>query len=175
MPRTSTLLLPASLCLLLAGCPGSPDLPEGPDACRPVTLARVIEVVDGDTADVEFLEGDLSGTTDRVRFIGIDTPEVNHDDPLDSEFCGLRAWNEAIALLEGEEVWLTFDTACTGTFGRTLVYVFRTEDELWFNEHMIEEGYARVSGFDFAFTDSFTEKEAEAMFAGKGLWGDCTE
>jgi len=140
-----------------------------------MTLARVVEVVDGDTADVEFLEGDLYGTTDRVRFNGIDTPEVNHDDPLDSEFCGLRAWNEAIALLEGEEIWLTFDTSCTGTFGRTLVYGFRTRDELWFNEHMIEDGYARVSGFDFAFSDSFSEKEEEAMFAGKGLWGPCTD
>jgi micrococcal nuclease len=169
---------PSSLLLLAAlasGCPGTPDLPEGPEPCRGVTLARVVEVVDGDTADVEFLEGDLAGTTDRVRFNGIDTPEVNHDDPLDSEFCGLRAWNEAIELLGGEEVWLTFDTACTGTFGRTLVYVFRTEDELWFNEYMVEQGYARVSGFDFAFAEQFAAKEAEAQAAGRGLWGPCTE
>ena len=161
--------------LLLTGCGGVPDLPEGPDACREVTLARVVEVVDGDTADVEFLEGDLTGTTDRVRFNGIDTPEVDHVDPLNSEFCGLRAWNEAIELLSGEDVWLTFDTSCTGTFGRTLVYVFRVSDELWFNEHMIEEGYARVSEFDFAFTDAFRAKEEEAMAAGRGLWGPCTE
>ncbi|MCO4770208.1 MAG: thermonuclease family protein [Deltaproteobacteria bacterium] len=171
MPRS--LLLTSAL--FLAACPGNPDLPEGPDACRSVTLARVVEVIDGDTADVEFLEGDNLGEVDRVRFNGIDTPEVDHDDPLGSEFCGLRAWNEAISLLEGEEVWLTFDTSCTGTFGRTLVYGFRTSDELWFNEHMVEQGYARVSGFDFAFVDSFTSKEEEAMLAGRGLWGDCTE
>jgi len=172
MPAMHRLALCASL---LAGCSGTPQLPEGPEACRSVTLAEVVEVIDGDTADVTFLEGDLYGTTDRVRFNGIDTPEVNHADPLDSEYCGLRAWNEAVSLLEGEEVWLTFDTSCTGTFGRTLVYAFRTSDELWFNEHMVEQGYARVSGFEFSFEDLFAEKEAEAMSAGRGLWGPCTE
>ncbi len=171
--------LPLLLFVPLLGCElpigGRPELPEGPASCREMTRALVLEVIDGDTADVEFLEGDLVGTEDRVRFNGIDTPEVDQDDPLDSEFCGLRAWNEAISLLEGEEVWLTFDTNCTGTFGRTLVYAFRVSDELWFNEHMIETGYARVSGFEFSFSEQFEEKEEAAMLAGLGLWGACTE
>jgi len=168
--RTALLLLLPAL-----GCAGVPELPEGPDACREPTRAIVNEVVDGDTADVEFLDGDLIGTEDRVRFNGIDTPEVDHEDPLASEFCGVRAWNEAISVLEGEEVWLTFDTNCTGTFGRTLVYAFRASDELWFNEHMVETGYARVSEFEFAFATQFEEKETTAMNAGLGLWGACTE
>lgn len=170
-----TLLLP--LLIGMAGCPAAPDLPHGPEPCREQTQAEVIEFIDADTADVELLEGELAGTTERLRLLGIDTPEINHDDVLDSDFCAVRAWNEAIEEFQGETVWLTFDTACTGTFGRTLAYMFRGSDELWFNKHMVEQGYARVSDmtFEFSFRAEFEEAEAEAMAAGRGLWGACDE
>lgn len=161
--------------VLGVGCPTAPDLPQGPDPCREPVQVEVIEFTDGDTVDVEFLEGDLLGTTDRIRLQGIDTPEVDQDDPLDSEFCAVRAWNESIEQLQGETAWLTFDTSCTGTFDRTLAYMFRASDELWLNRHLVEQGYARVSDFEFSFRAEFEAEEAEAMAAGRGLWGPCDQ
>ena len=161
--------------LLILGCPTAPDLPQGPDPCREPTQVEVLEFIDGDTVDVRFLEGELEGTTERVRLQGIDTPEIDQADPLDSEFCAVRGWNEAIGLLQGETAWLTFDTSCTGTFDRTLAYMFRASDELWLNRHLVEQGYARVSSFTFSFRAEFEEAEAEAMAAGRGLWGLCDQ
>ena len=157
----------------VAGCPGAPDLPQGPEPCREPTQVNVIEFTDGDTVDVEFLDGELAGTTDRIRLQGIDTPEVDQADPLDSEFCAVRAWNESIETLQGELAWLTFDTSCTGTFDRTLAYMFRASDELWLNKHLVEQGYARVSTFEFSFRAEFEAAEADAMAAGRGQWGTC--
>ncbi len=165
-------LLPLAL---LLGCPTAPDLPAGPEPCREQTRVEVLEFIDGDTADVEFLDGGLAGTTDRIRLLGIDTPEIDHDDVLNSDFCAVRAWNEAIEEFQGDTAWLTFDTSCTGVFERTLAYMFRESDELWVNKHMVEQGYARVSTFDFSFRTEFEAAEAEAMAAGRGLWGACAE
>ena len=168
--RRTLLILP-----LLVGCPTAPDLPQGPDPCREPTQVDIVEFIDADTVDVEFLDGELIGTTDRLRLLGIDTPEINHQDTLDSEFCAVRAWNEAIEEFQGKTAWLTFDTSCTGTFERTLAYMFRESDELWFNKHMVEQGYARVSTFEFSFRTEFEAAEAEAMAAGRGLWGACDQ
>ncbi len=170
--RCTLLLLP-----LLVGCPTAPDLPQGPDPCREQTQVDIVEFIDADTADVDILDGDLAGTTERIRLLGIDTPELNHSDLPDSEYCAVRAWNHAVEDFQGETAWLTFDTACTGTYGRTLAYLFRDSDELWFNKDMVDWGYARVSEmtFEFSFRTEFEAAEQEAMSAGVGLWGACDE
>jgi len=68
--------------------------------------ASVVRVVDGDTVDVQF--GD--GTTDRVRLIGIDTPEVV--DPRKPVQCfGREASAHAHDLLDGQAVSIVLDAS----------------------------------------------------------------
>ena len=52
-------------CLILSNCSSSSEpLPDGANG-------RIVKVVDGDTVDVS-----MNGRTERVRLIGIDTPET---------------------------------------------------------------------------------------------------
>ena len=68
--------------------------------------AAVIRVVDGDTVDVQFEDG----RTERIRLIGIDTPEVV--DPRRPVQCfGREASAHAHELLDGQTVSLKVDSA----------------------------------------------------------------
>jgi micrococcal nuclease len=156
--------------LELSGCSPASRLPAAPEPCRDAVRVTVDAFIDGDTADVTFADG----SQERVRLLGVDTPEIDHDDVLASDFCAVRAWDESKALLDGEAAWLTFDTSCTDVYGRTLAYMFRAEDELWLNEHLLREGYARFyDEFDFAYFEAFEDLEADAQGATAGMWGGC--
>ncbi len=129
--------------------------------------AKLKRVVDGDTVDIEpAVDG-----VDRVRFIGVDTPETR--DPN----CGKQPYgNEATAFttseLQGQEIGLEFDVERTDRYGRLLAYVYPSDDEM-FNETLLEEGYAQVATFppNVKYVDRFLAAQEEARTAGQGLWG----
>jgi len=165
--------------LLVAGCAGGPDDTTPPVDGQPVTTT-VIDVVDGDTVDIRY----SNGTTDTVRLLGVDTPEVNTDVSPD-EFEGvadtaagracLRDWGKraseyARQELAGEAVEVRFDdgAARRGTHDRLLMYV--VVDGQNFNYGLVAKGYARV--FDGSFTQSerFYDAEADAQAAQTGVW-----
>ena len=82
-----------ALAALLAGCDGeSRDQPAGGTPGEPVTVTRVI---DGDTMVIE--------GGDRVRYIGIDAPEMP-----DEQLAG-EATEQNRRLVEGRVVWLEED------------------------------------------------------------------
>ena len=89
-------LLAIILLLLLCGCSSPPD------------MARVTQVVDGDTI---IIEGGY-----RVRYIGIDTPEIYPE----VEAFGIEAWQANRRLVEGKEVRLERDVSETDKYGRLL-------------------------------------------------------
>lgn len=132
-------------------------------------LAEVMAVIDGDTIRVR-----LDGTTETVRLIGIDTPEI--DGPHTEEECfGPEASRMTAELLEGEEVALLSDpyTANRDRFGRLLRYVFM-DDGTHINALLVEEGYATFFPFElFVFQDHFSQLETRAQAANRGLWGAC--
>ncbi len=100
-------------------------------------LYSVIKVVDGDTVDVS-----MGGVTERIRLIGINTPETV--DPRKPVECfGVEASNKAKALLTGKKVSLESDSTQgeLDKYNRLLRYVF-LEDGATFNILMIKEGYA---------------------------------
>ena len=78
-------------------------------------MAKVTRVIDGDTVDVRFQNGE----TDRVRLLTVDTPEIRSankpnkfKDITDIECLhnwGIKAYEIAKYTLEGEEVSLIFD------------------------------------------------------------------
>jgi micrococcal nuclease len=158
----------------MVACTAPPGLPQGDSVCRAPTRVQVLDFVDGDTADVHFLEGALTGTEERIRLIGVDTPEINHSNTANSECYGVMAWNEATEQLEDQEAWLSYDEQCLDFFGRTLAYMSRRSDLFFLNEHLIEQGFGRSLSIPPSdqFSDEFALLESEAQEQGRGLWGE---
>ena len=143
--------------------PETPDKP-GPRSGRVVTIDRV---VDGDTIIVE--------PNERVRLIGIDTPEsVKPDSP--EECFGAEASRRLSALLPpGTEVVLVADVESQDRFERSLAYVYRRDDDLFVNAALIDEGFAFAYTVppNVAFADEFVDLQRTARREGRGLWSAC--
>jgi micrococcal nuclease len=130
----------------------------------------VVGTVDGDTLDVDV----GGGRVERIRLLGIDTPETVHPDrPVE---CG---GPEASALLAsllppGTAVRLERDTEARDHFGRLLAYVFR-DDGLFVNEAMAMAGAADLLAIEpnAAYDDRLAAAVAAARSSGAGIWGTC--
>ncbi len=134
-----------------------------------ITYYQVVKIVDGDTIDVN-----INGQTERVRLIGIDTPEtVKYDSPV--ECFGPEATAKAKELLLNKQVRLETDSTQDNrdTYDRLLRYVYR-DDGLFFNQWMIKNGYAREFTFikPYKYQTKFKQDEIEAKDGGLGLWED---
>jgi micrococcal nuclease len=127
-------------------------------------VVTVRNVVDGDTVDVSpAIDG-----IERVRFIGVDTPETREcpgGQPLSQE---AKAYTTTELL--GQEVGLEFDVERTDRFDRLLAYVY--EDEEMFNQDLLEEGYAQVATFppNVRYLERFLAAQEQARAAGLGIW-----
>ena len=127
--------------------------------------AQVTRVVDGDTIDVS-----IAGTTYRVRYIGIDTPETV--DPRRPVGCyGHEASERNRQLVDGKTVELEKDVSETDDFGRLLRYVW--VDGEMANAVLVREGYAVASTYppDVGYQELFLSLQRQARDAGRGLWG----
>lgn len=124
--------------------------------------ATVTRVVDGDTVDVQ-----IDGRTERVRLIGVDTPEVHGT----AEPYGAEASAFTKERLTGQEVSLELDAEARDRYGRLLAYVW-VGDEL-FNATLVREGYAQVMTVppNVKYADRFVALQQQAREAGAGLWG----
>lgn len=127
----------------------------------------VSRVIDGDTIDVS-----IDGKVERLRLIGIDTPETV--DPRKPVECfGVEASNKAKTLLIGKKVSLESDDSQgeLDKYNRLLRYVF-LEDGTNINLLMIKEGYAHEYTYNlpYKYQTEFknAQKQAEANKA--GLW-----
>jgi micrococcal nuclease len=138
---------------------------QGDDA-RP--LARVIEVIDGDTIVVAF----AGGATDTIRLLGVNTPETHH--PTKPVECfGPEASAYTAGKLSGRVVRLEGDVEARDIYGRRLAYV-----ELGgarFNDELLRKGYARllVIAPNRRHAHELLDAELDARRHGRGLWGRC--
>jgi micrococcal nuclease len=121
-------------------------------------------VVDGDTIIVS-----IDGRKERVRLIGVDTPETKHPNkPV--EYFGREASAFTKHMVEGKKVNLEYDWQKRDKYGRLLAYVF-LEDGTFLNAEIIKQGYGfAYTRFPFKFLDEFRRYEREARKANKGLW-----
>lgn len=156
-------LAPAA-CSTSAGPLGSPD-----DAVE--ANARVVRVVDGDT-----LVADVDGSDERVRLVGIDTPEsVKRGSPV--ECFGKEASAHTKELLpRGTPVRLVLDVEERDRYGRLLAYVYRASDGEFVNLALARDGYAGLLTYppNVAHVDQFRAAVAAARRDGRGLWTACT-
>ena len=147
----------------------------GPTPQAATEEARVVRVVDGDTLVIDRGRGD-----ERLRYIGVDTPEsVKPDSPV--EFMGKEAAAVNASLVEGRTVLLETDVSDTDRFGRLLRYVWvedpgRPGGLLLVNLELVARGYAQVVTFppDVRNADLFLAAERTAREQGLGLWGPAT-
>lgn len=137
------------------------------------TAATVLRVIDGDTVDVVTAEG----KRERVRLIGIDTPETT-DPPV---LCfGMEARQRARELLpEGAAVAVELDASQgeRDRFGRALAHLILDTPAGPVNvgHALIADGYAReyTHRSPHARQAEFKEAAAVARDQGRGLWAAC--
>lgn len=149
-----------------AGCNASGSSAAGASA----PAAVVTGVVDGDTIDVR-----VGGRDERVRLIGIDTPEsVRPDSPVEC-FGPEASAHMAELLAVGTPVRLVRDVEARDDYGRLLAYVYRASDDLFVNLELVRAGLARPLPIrpNVTFADDFVEAAREAQAAGRGLWSAC--
>jgi micrococcal nuclease len=132
-------------------------------------LYKVTNVVDGDTIDV--LIGDK---TERIRLIGLDTPETV-DPRKEVECFGIEASNKAKETLLNKTISLESDDSQgdKDKYDRLLRYVF-LENGTNFNKQMIEDGYGYEYTYNlpYKYQQEFKDAEKQATTNKKGLWAD---
>ena len=139
-------------------------------ASLPPDIGVVEWVIDGDTVDI-----DIGGREERVRLIGIDTPEL-HAETGEPECMAAEAREfSASQLPAGTEVRLERDVVGRDDYGRLLAYVYRRDDDVMINELIIAGGYARpltIAPND-ANRERFVAAAHVAESADLGLWSAC--
>ena len=128
--------------------------------------ASIVSVHDGDTITVR-----VSGRKEKVRLLGIDTPEMNDERPEYRE-AAVAARDYANSILHGSTVTLRTDPMQSDrdAYGRLLRYVILF-DGTDFNETLVRRGYARVyNRFEFVEKSAFKKVEKAARSAHLGIW-----
>lgn len=127
----------------------------------------VTKVVDGDT----FWIINTKGEEEKIRLIGINTPEARNTGRTQIEYFGKESSDFAKKILAGKSVRLEYDVQKYDRYKRTLAYVY-LEDGTFFNALLVKEGYATVATYppNVKYVELFTALAIEARENNKGLW-----
>lgn len=140
----------------LAACAG---MVQGGGEGAPGERAALTRVVDGDTIVVR-----IGGRAERVRFIGIDTPERDE--------CFFREAAEHLRRLIGghRSLRLVSDVSARDRYGRLLRYVHA--GDVFVNARMVGDGYAHATPVppDVEHARALRAAERRARAARRGFW-----
>lgn len=132
-------------------------------------LYTVLEFDDGDTIQV-----DMNGKPEKIRFIGVDTPETH--DPRKAVQCYGQAASEFTKQLIGNsQVRLEADPLNTNRdrYDRLLRYVYLPDGTL-VNAEIIKQGYGfAYTSFPFSKIEEFKSLQKDATQNNRGLWASC--
>jgi len=128
-------------------------MPYNVEACNfKYRVSSLERVVDGDTIDVNIDLGFDVCTKQRVRLLGIDTPESRTRDLEEKKFGllskkKLKGWCLKAVASEKDDVEIELrcpEADSRGKFGRVLAEVWVCEDGAWtnVNKWLVDEGYA---------------------------------
>ena len=165
--------LVASPILPFSWCPSPCPLPSGErvlEAAEALT-GVVVKLVDGDTVWVR-----LADRVEKVRYIGVDTPEVHH--PTRGEEPGGREAAEVNRrLVDGKAVRLEPDVQLRDRYGRLLAYVWvKGNDgrELMVNAELVRLGYARIMTVppNVRHVEMLRKLQVDAREHHRGLWAE---
>ena len=122
--------------------------------------AAVTQVIDGDTIEV-----DEGGVPFRVRYVGMDAPELDGE-PMAAESLAANR-----KLVEGKRIVMIRDQSEADRYGRLLRFVFI--GDTFVNDELVRLGMARATPFppDLSCQTEFAAAQREALQAGRGLWG----
>ena len=137
-----------------------------PAAAQSTLEGTVTRIVDGDTIHVR-----VAGQIEKVRYIGVNTPEVHN--PRKGEEPGGRAAAAVNRdLVNGRRVRLELDTQSRDRYGRLLAYVW--VDDTMINAELVRRGFAQVMTIppNVRHQSLFLKLQREAREAGRGLWAD---
>jgi len=149
--------------LLLSSC-SNESLNASPNS------ATVKRVVDGDTIEIA-----IGGKTERVRLIGVDTPETKH--PTKGVECygpEASAYTEQL-LPTGTALRVERDIEARDKYGRLLLYVYIADSNVFVNLDLVINGYARPMVFEpnTAHKADFAQAATQAELRNVGLWQAC--
>jgi endonuclease YncB( thermonuclease family) len=133
----------------------------------------VVNVVDGDTIDIDIPDGQYENT--RIRLWGIDTPETKNPN-VGVMYFGPEAAEFARKLVLGKPVTVYLDEGnnTRGKYGRLLAYV-KLPNDGFLNEVLLTEGYAYAdSRFRHSLYNKYGQLDASARSLKKGLWEKVT-
>ena len=124
-------------------------------------IYKVKRVIDGDTL--------LLVNGERVRLIGVDTPETKHPrKPV--EYFGREAYLFTKEMVDGKEARFEFDRQKRDRYGRVLAYVYLL-DGTFLNAEIVKQGYGfAYTRFPFKYMEEFRRFEREARENRRGLW-----
>jgi len=130
---------------------------------------QVSRVIDGDTL--------ILSPNDKVRLIGVDTPETIH--PKKTVECyGKEAKEFTQSAVAGRTIRLVLDDANAGRrhkdrYGRILGYVY-LQAGMMLNAELIRRGFAHAyTRLPFRYLVEFRRLEQNARDRGVGLWSSC--
>ncbi|MEO7398170.1 MAG: thermonuclease family protein [Ilumatobacteraceae bacterium] len=140
-----------------------------------IANATIVRVVDGDTVDVDF-DVDGAHAEERIRLIGIDTPETKKPNtPVQCFGPEASTFTEGL-LPVGTRVRVARDVEARDDYGRLLGYLYRGADGLFVNLEIVAEGFARpltIAPND-TFATEFVQVARDAEAIDKGLWAACS-
>jgi micrococcal nuclease len=142
----------------------------------PIALILIAWSASADQDDWVFVKWVVDGDTivlkdgRHVRYIGIDTPEIDHQNHR-AQPMGYRARSLNRQLVEGRRLKLVSDREINDRYGRLLAYVYRS-DGLLVNTELVKQGCAIVLYRfpNISQIDRLLDAQRDAMAKGKGLW-----
>jgi micrococcal nuclease len=153
----------------LVSCGRGPEEQGSPGGPGDRLEGRVVKVVDGDTIHVL-----VGGRREKVRYIGMDTPET-HKPGTPVQCFGRAASAFNARLVAGRRVELRLDAETRDRYGRLLAYVYRRPDRLFVNTELVRRGYAQILTIppNVSHAAQLLRLERKARAGGRGLWRAC--
>lgn len=169
--RTAAAVTVATAVVLLVTSSCSTGQRQSPSSGRrPPGAATVTRVIDGDTIEVR-----LAGRLERVRLLGIDTPESVKPGTPPECFSHQASAATTGYLPKGTPVDLVRDVEARDDYGRLLAYVYRERDHSFVNLWLVEQGFAGLLTYppNVAHAPQLQLATSQAKGAGRGLWSTC--